>query len=1160
MNRNAKLLIGLACLSLGLTACKEDYFDPEAYQAIVKDAFPVSNISPDQDWAIFGTATANVSVNGDYGEQYRVAVYKENPLFTSPVTQLASVTVKSGERAQLSFTYELATPTVYFTCYDKLNRKVVQAANIGSDGTVEMNFFGSAAGVRTTRATEAEAPDYAKTYEDYLNPVFEKKNSWDPDVTVNQISIDGMKAYEAITDADLASNNTPTNVQTQWVAKTYTIPEGFSGTSVDTGFGLLTLASGGGTAGTTCTLTLNNSEVSDPAGFFTHDTTGDAKFNFNNKFNGATYDGVTYTHGLKMEGTTKILFTTASTSSVTIVQSTWSANTIKFDGTELAVSSATEGTGYRVYTINDVAAGEHNITRGSGESGLFCVKVMMSSGNSVAVADNSLSWAGMSACISRPSYSFTPIVNGKLIFYHKQNGSKNAVTIKDGESYYQMNNQDLHNWSWDNPNIEFDVQAGHTYTLYLASDDAFYGLQLGYNAVVGPGDGKHFRVAAGATINKVFNLNATYGVYNDVVLYVEGTVHLNGNTLNGPTIVVANGGKVIIDGNTNMSNAGRFVVLAGGTIEGSDGVTFNVNNGSPSYNAGTISFKGELNINGCDFYNCGTVSVKTLRNTSQGKITNFGSIEAENNCDAADAYNCDFINGCYMHYSDHAGIGHLIMLQNSRLEVDGVCEFNQSWNAGFDASTPEKVLAYEPANPNILMDKSVIKVGTAYVTNTVFQGPSNSGEFAIVKMGKVAVGNGTDLMQRQNCYFDWNVNELYSKNAETHTAGTKDTQNVDFYKGHLLKFVTESTAPGQFSVPKGDCTGIGYNGDPTTPVEEDDTTIPSYRYCFEDNFPQPGDYDFNDCVITVKPKVTDNVVELTVSLDAVGATKTIAAALRVKGLTMTSHVDISIVGDDFDEGLPNNILTFIGDYKTQSGNNVTAVQNWKGLTILTSAGRGSDAGNDFVMRLFNDAHYAISYNGTKGQNRFSRWFYNTLDSSQAEDYPYADNVYSRTIKYTFEFANNQSGRDYANKFVQENFDVFIVESHSGITWEVHTYPFKWDEVLSAYSSGNKLSSFRYANGVSGATSAIENYPWAICVPGDFKYPLEWKSICGNSTVSNVTMGQSEEVPYPNFEAWAQLSEGAKAQASDAVKKWYENYNSSVVWNATYNITAARPAR
>ena len=675
-----------------------------------------------------------------------------------------------------------------------------------------------------------------------------------------------------------------------------------------------------------------------------------------------------------------------------------------------------------------------------------------------------------------------------------------------------------------------------------------------------PGDGKHFRVAAGTTINKVFNLNATYGVYNDVVLYVEGTVHLNGNTLNGPTIVVANGGKVIIDGNTNMSNAGRFVVLAGGIIEGSDGVTFNVNNGSPSYNAGTISFKGELNINGCDFYNCGTVNVKTLRNTSQGKITNFGSIEAENNCDAADAYNRDFINGCYMHYSDHAGIGHLIMLKNSRLEVDGVCEFNQSWNAGFDASTPEKVLAYEPANPNILMDKSVIKVGTAYVTNTVFQGPSNSGEFAIVKMGKVAVGNGTDLMQRQNCYFDWNVNELYSKNAETHTAGTKDTQNVDFYKGHLLKFVTESTAPGQFSVPKGDCTGIGYNGDPTTPVEEDDTTIPSYRYCFEDNFPQPGDYDFNDCVITVKPKVTDNVVELTVSLDAVGATKTIAAALRVKGLTMTSNVDISIVGDDFDEGLPNNILTFIGDYKTQSGNNVTAVQNWKGLTILTPAGRGSDAGSDFVMRLFNDAHYAISYNGTKGQNRFSRWFYNTLDSSQAEDYPYADNVYSRTIKYTFEFANNQSGRDYANKFVQENFDVFIVESRSGITWEVHTYPFKWDEVLSAYASGNKLSSFRYANGVSGATSAIENYPWAICVPGDFKYPLEWKSICGNSTVSNVTMGQSEEVPYPNFEAWAQLSEGAKAQASDAVKKWYENYNSSVVWNATYNITAARPAR
>ena len=99
------------------------------------------------------------------------------------------------------------------------------------------------------------------------------------------------------------------------------------------------------------------------------------KHNFNAKFTGATYDGITYTSGLKMESTTKVTFTSAAKADVTIVQSTWSDKTIKFDDTELAVADAETGTGYRAYTISGVEAGTHDITRGSGESGLFCVIV-----------------------------------------------------------------------------------------------------------------------------------------------------------------------------------------------------------------------------------------------------------------------------------------------------------------------------------------------------------------------------------------------------------------------------------------------------------------------------------------------------------------------------------------------------------------------------------------------------------------------------------------------------------------------------------------------------------------------------------------------------------------------------------------------------------------
>ena len=106
--------------------------------------------------------------------------------------------------------------------------------------------------------------------------------------------------------------------------------------------------------------------------FFTYNS---SKHNFNSKFNGCTYDGVSYTNGLKMEGATQVGWTSTSTATVTIVVSTWSANTIKFDGSELDNKDAEEITGGRVFTIEDVEAGSHTVTRGSGENGIFAVTV-----------------------------------------------------------------------------------------------------------------------------------------------------------------------------------------------------------------------------------------------------------------------------------------------------------------------------------------------------------------------------------------------------------------------------------------------------------------------------------------------------------------------------------------------------------------------------------------------------------------------------------------------------------------------------------------------------------------------------------------------------------------------------------------------------------------
>jgi len=120
------------------------------------------------------------------------------------------------------------------------------------------------------------------------------------------------------------------------------------------------------------TISFNGINNQSEEGYFTWNA---EKHNFNTKFTGAEYGGISFTSGLKMEGATRIEFTSTATSTITIVQSTWSENTIKFDGTELPITDAVAGTGCRVYTLTDISAGSHSITRGSGESGVFYVSV-----------------------------------------------------------------------------------------------------------------------------------------------------------------------------------------------------------------------------------------------------------------------------------------------------------------------------------------------------------------------------------------------------------------------------------------------------------------------------------------------------------------------------------------------------------------------------------------------------------------------------------------------------------------------------------------------------------------------------------------------------------------------------------------------------------------
>ena len=804
MRMKKQLFIAMALLSLGVTSCKDDVtFDQETYNNLIKEAFPVKNVDPNHQWETVSKATGSITVNGDYGETYKVGLYLGHPEL-STAKQLYMGKVKSGETLDVAFSHPVATDIVYIGIFDKDGRRIYMNAPIVNG---HMDAVYGASDNASHRATEAEAPQYAKTLNDYLNPAG----------NTAQITVEEMKAYGTFTDADIDINATLTNAQ---------------------------------------------------------------KYVWNPEKN-----------------------------------------------------------------------------------------------------DNDIIWVA---------------------------------------------------------------------------------------------DGKHFRVAKETTITKKFEVNATYGIYNDVVIYVEGKMHVNGNTLNGPTIVVADGGELIIDGNTSCTNAGRFIIMAGGKMTGTDGKLWDNSNGSYCYNAGTIKFNGIMNLNGTNFYNNGTVDVDVLTGTAGNtKFTNFGKITANTNSYNSSAFNQTWVNGCYVHFKSGAGLGPSIMLSGSRFDIDGECR---------DATGTIE-----------MHSQSQLKVGgKLFANNLTINGPTNNSEYAIVKIGGLATWGG-GLQTNNRVFFDFDPNEVYDNN---NPSNKHSEHNRNAVLGYIHYWVNEKNALNEITIPEG-CGGTaGFNPE----GNEGDEVIPepesfSMRYCFEDNFPTPGDYDFNDVVLTVTPTLNDKTLTIKVSLDAVGGTETIAAAMRLVGVNSSDLVSYTVT------------KAFPSIDEMSWGATYHNIEHSDGFV---KEGENPNNTNNMVIVLFKDAHWAINpENDNSGGPK--RVFYNTVEPGDF----YTNNVPPTTAIYTLVFKDVE----VANKMLDKTlYDVFIVEPYNGSYWEVHTVEngFKTLQVITP----TKPEGYSQAYG--------DNMPWAIMVSGDFKYPYEWKSITN-----------AYKEPGHSFAEWAENS----STAND----WYDHPTSGLVF-------------
>lgn len=255
----------------------------------------------------------------------------------------------------------------------------------------------------------------------------------------------------------------------------------------------------------------------------------------------------------------------------------------------------------------------------------------------------------------------------------------------------------------------------------------------------------------------------------------------------------------------------------------------------------------------------------------------------------------------------------------------------------------------------------------------------------------------------------------------------------------------------------------------------------SLRYCFEENFPEPGDFDFNDIVVSLSTETDEAgpyAMRLTVTLDAVGSLSQQAAALRLKGIARQQVLAAKTEGDDW------------FDFYNRTTASINLMDNGK----LVTAARNGDA----VIYLFNDAHWAMKP-VKAADGSVARPYYNTHRGAiKPEDTFEAEDIAPRKCVITIMFDSEETARSIC----AANLDVFMIKQYNGGTWEIHTSPFKLDNALFDYS-----------------TAAYDNpYIWALLLPGGTPYAREAKPI-GSFADSN-TLGGAYQTFGHSFGEWA----------------------------------------
>lgn len=287
----------------------------------------------------------------------------------------------------------------------------------------------------------------------------------------------------------------------------------------------------------------------------------------------------------------------------------------------------------------------------------------------------------------------------------------------------------------------------------------------------------------------------------------------------------------------------------------------------------------------------------------------------------------------------------------------------------------------------------------------------------------------------------------------------------------------------------------------------DQPSLLYYAYCYEDEMPEPGDYDYNDLVMHLAfERKGEKEMRFHVKVAAVGSNKQLAFLVRLPGLSMDDIDSLYAVDDkSFNVNMHGEQL------KQQS----SYVENDKLLNKLLVTSKNGEP----IINFFADAHWAIGEVKYNDYGQYDRKQYNVnygTTSTTAELLP-------REIVFVMKVKDAQK----LNSLTLEDVDPFAMKAYGNVIREIHTFPYRFVDAL--YEN-------KYVD--------VKNLPWALIIPsGSFWHPLHGQNI-GFRMRNDYT--QNNEILY-----------GAYRKQGHSFGEWSLNRNQSLDWYLNENATKSQ---